>query len=387
MSGRRDDPPARPVKQEQLAALDSVDEVAPGVLRVQLPIALPGLSHVNCYVLEDERGLTVVDPGLPNPESFESLSSRLASVGASVDHIHTVVVTHSHPDHFGGAGRLRIRNDARVIAHESFRTIFDPADDDSAELADVPGAGHDPDAPRGRRNALIERWDPEAVAETMLGDGPIEELPDRRTIWGGTVPLPSILEINHMRTWDDDTKRGFLTPSPTMRIADGDPVVLGRREWFAVHTPGHTGDHLCLWDPTEGVLLSGDHVLPTITPHISGLSPTDDALADFFSALDKVAGLPGVRQVLPAHGLAFTDLSGRVDAIKHHHDERLDRLAGAARDLGEADVIELSHHLFAERSWGAMAESETYAHLEHLRLAGRATRSARDGRLWYRVEA
>lgn len=361
----------RAPKQEQLTAEESVTEVAPGILRMQLPINLPGLGHVNCYVLEDELGLTVVDPGLPNPESFEVFESRLAQLGAKPDHVHTVVVTHSHPDHFGGAGRLRIRYDARVIAHEHFRTIFDPADDDS-EL--IPAT-----------SSTVERWNPDKIAETMLGDGPIGELPERRTIWGGVIPLPSILEINHMRTWDADTKRGFLTPSPTLRIADGDPIRLGRRDWFAVHTPGHTEDHLCLWDPEEGVLLSGDHVLPTITPHISGLGTTQDSLADFFGALDKVAALPGVRHVLPAHGLTFTDLPKRVDEIQLHHRERLDRLAEISSELGEADVIEMSHHLFRERSWGAMAESETFAHLEHLRLAGRAVRREAEGRLWYRI--
>jgi len=364
-------PQPRPTKQEQLPAEESVTEVAPGILRMQLPIMLPGLGHVNCYVLEDERGLTVVDPGMPDPDSFESFRSRLAQIDARPEHVHTVVVTHSHPDHFGGAGRLRIRYGARVIAHEQFRTIFDPTDDDS-ELEDA-------------SSPLVERWDPERVAETMLGDGPITELPERHTIWGGLIPLPSMLEINHMRTWDADTKRGFLTPSPTLRVADGDPIRLGRRDWFAVHTPGHTGDHLCLWDPTDGVLLSGDHVLPTITPHISGLTDTQDSLADFFGALDKVAALPGVRHVLPAHGLPFVDLPQRVEEIQTHHHERLGRLAEISSEIGEADVIEMSHHLFRERSWGAMAESETYAHLEHLRLAGRAQRREAGGKLWYLV--
>ena len=41
---------------------------------------------------------------------------------------------------------------------------------------------------------------------------------------------------------------------------------------------------------------------------------------------------------------------------------------------GEATVEQLSQRLFRERSWGPMAESETYAHLEHLRLSGQATR-------------
>jgi glyoxylase-like metal-dependent hydrolase (beta-lactamase superfamily II) len=68
------------------------------------PIDLPGLGHVNCYVLEDERGVAVVDPGLPGPKTFKALTERLASAGIPMRRVHTVVVTHSHPDHYGGAG-------------------------------------------------------------------------------------------------------------------------------------------------------------------------------------------------------------------------------------------------------------------------------------------
>jgi hypothetical protein len=48
-------------------------------------------------------------------------------------------------------------------------------------------------------------------------------------------------------------------------------------------------------------------------------------------------------------------------------------------------VQQLSRTLFAERNWGSMAESETYAHLEHLRLAGMAERRERAGLLEYRI--
>ena len=47
---------------------------------------------------------------------------------------------------------------------------------------------------------------------------------------------------------------------------------------------------------------------------------------------------------------------------------------------------QLSQQLFAERNWGSMAESETYAHLEHMRLAGNAERRELGGLLEYRVE-
>ena len=72
---------ARPPKQEQEPASDDVTEVAPGVLRTQLPISLPGLGHVNCYVIEDERGIAVVDPGLPGEDAWVDLVDRLGRAG------------------------------------------------------------------------------------------------------------------------------------------------------------------------------------------------------------------------------------------------------------------------------------------------------------------
>jgi glyoxylase-like metal-dependent hydrolase (beta-lactamase superfamily II) len=135
----------------------------------------------------------------------------------------------------------------------------------------------------------------------------------------------------------------------------------------------------------EGVVLSGDHVLPTITPHISGLVGSEDPLTEFFHSLAKVAELDGVRQVLPAHGHPFTDLAGRATAIRQHHEERLQVLRDAATELGSATVEELSQRLFRPRSWGPMAESETYAHLEHLRATGEAEARKESGALRYRL--
>jgi glyoxylase-like metal-dependent hydrolase (beta-lactamase superfamily II) len=144
---------------------------------------------------------------------------------------------------------------------------------------------------------------------------------------------------------------------------------------FVLHTPGHTSDHFCLHDPETGILLAGDHVLPSITPHISGLSSSRDPLASFFYSLDRVAEIAGVEQVLPAHGHPFDDLVGRTQAIKRHHDERLEKVKEISRDFGRpATTGEFSEHLFARRNWGSMADSETYAHLEHLRLLGQADR-------------
>ncbi|MGI8661856.1 MAG: MBL fold metallo-hydrolase [Acidimicrobiales bacterium] len=341
------------MREEALDAATEVSEVAPGIVRMQLPVRMPGLGHVNCYALEDDRGVTIVDPGLPGPKSWKALLERFAGAGFALRDVHTVVVTHSHVDHFGAAGRVRVDAGASVVTERSFRTWWDPSDRGETELE---------------------------LAESEAPDGSPWS---RSTPWGGQHPRPPLAVRLKYRVLRPLMRRSFATPSPSVRLADAETITFGRRDWVAMHTPGHTTDHLCLFDPEGGVLLSGDHVLPTITPHISGIDAGPDPLTDFFASLEKVGELDGVTHVLPAHGHPFSDLAGRVKDIRRHHEERLARLREITAELGEATVETLSQHLFRPRSWGSMAESETYAHLEHLRLNDEVARREADGHLRY----
>lgn len=166
--------------------------------------------------------------------------------------------------------------------------------------------------------------------------------------------------------------RLMRVPRPSIRLNETDRMSFARREWMAVHTPGHTHDHLCLFDPETGTLLSGDHVLPNITPHISGLTGHGDPLTLFFDSLDKVGRFAhDISIALPAHGTPFTNVGERVASIKEHHAERLQKLRDTSASLGRpATVMEFSTHLFSPRAQGSMADSEAFAHLEHLRLLG-----------------
>ena len=349
------EPPRKP-KQEQEEASTDVTEVADGILRTQLPISMPGLGHVNCYVLEDERGVAVVDPGLPGEDSWGHLVDRLSGAGYAVNDVHTVVVTHSHPDHFGGAMRLRHETGADIVTHESFRTIFDTSDFDDEEDS----SALDLNSPDDQR-AAMERYF------------------SKPSPWGGRRAGPSAEFMERMRKANGSTGVSFSTPRPTLPLVDGQTIKLARREWVAMHTPGHTYDHLCLFDPEYGVMLTGDHVLPSITPHISGMTPVSDPLAQFFESLRRMADVEDVSIALPAHGHPFADLGGRAEHIIEHHEDRLDIIREALHDLPNGTVNDFMRVLFRERSWGEMAESETYAHLEHLRELDELSRHAEDG--------
>jgi glyoxylase-like metal-dependent hydrolase (beta-lactamase superfamily II) len=290
--------------------------------------------------------------------------------------VHSVVVTHSHPDHFGGAYWLHADTGCDIIAHDRFRVFWDPTepDDHDTSIQDLDAV------------TANEDGDSSTAGDRPSGDGTssARRMPWEPTPWGG----PGI-EFSRRRKMRIAVNRRFprlmRMPRPTVRLADAQRIAFARREWVAVHTPGHTEDHLCLFDPEHGLMLCGDHVLPTITPHISGLMRARDPLKLFFESLDKVASFGSqVKIALPAHGDIFHDLAGRANDIKDHHVGRLDKLRRAAEELDRpATVMEMSTFLFAPRSLGGMADSETFAHLEHLRLTGEMKRTDADGRFVY----
>lgn len=354
----------RVLKQEQQPASDEVVEVAPGVLRMQLPIQFTGLGHVNMYGLVDRDGLAVVDPGLPGRQSWRAVVAALRRAGYRPRDVHTVVITHSHPDHFGGAQRLAREADAAIVAHSGFTVPWvAAAEPDVASVDD----GNDLVATTG----LVLRG-PAGMRVPWRDPGD----PMRPPQLPRSLPRP----VLKLAWWLGH--RYLQAPTPTRPLTDGAPIRLAGRDWFAVHTPGHTADHLCLYDPEHRLLLAGDHVLPTITPHVSGIGCGHDPLRQYLDSLATVARLD-VGLVLPAHGHPFPDLAGRTREIARHHDQRLDRLRQIAAAEGPLTVEAFARALFPPAQWGLMAESEVFAHLEHLRLAGSARAWRQDGALVY----
>jgi glyoxylase-like metal-dependent hydrolase (beta-lactamase superfamily II) len=139
-------------------------------------------------------------------------------------------------------------------------------------------------------------------------------------------------------------------------------------------------------------LISGDQVLPGITPNVSvnPYAPDADPLADFLASLDRLRALPKNVLVLPSHKLPFVGLHERLDALRGHHEERLEetRVACARTEAGVTGVEVLRdlfprpldlHQLF-------FAIGESLAHVHRLIAEGIVHRdSGSNGAFRYRL--
>jgi glyoxylase-like metal-dependent hydrolase (beta-lactamase superfamily II) len=379
----------KPKRQEQEDAKEEISEVAKDILRMQLPIDIPGLGHVNMYALIDDDGAALIDPGLPGPSTWAAIRHRLRQAGLEPRHIHTVFITHSHPDHFGGAVQIAKESGAKIVAHRAFH-FGGPSKKKihTGEHAHTHGS-HDHHSEASVDDLsihmeLLERDRRRAQNPLRNIFGALKRI-STPAPWKGPAERAEIKQLLRWLKFATIGRSRFF-PKVTHHVEHGDMLRLAHREWFVQHTPGHTADHICLHDPATGAFLLGDHVLPSITPHIGGVSYLPDPLKSFFYSLDRVGEISDVDLALPAHGHPFKDLKGRAHAIKDHHHDRLEEIRTIAKDVGRADVNTFMKRLFRERSWGEMAESETYAHLEHLRLEGQAEAHRNDaGRLVYDI--
>lgn len=328
------------------------ERVAPGVLRVPLPLPMDALRAVNVYVLSGPDGLTLVDGGWTLTTAREVLDAALTGSGAAVADITRFLVTHMHRDHYTQAVALRRETGAEVALGAGER--------DSLELmATRP-------APMGAQLAGLRVAGAAALADEVAG----------------TIPPPS-----------DEEMADYALPDRW--LADGERIPVADRTLTALETPGHTRGHLVFEaegtagtdTATERLLFAGDHVLPHITPSI-GFEPDarPGALQRFLTSLARLRERPD-RRLLPAHGPVAPSVHARIDELLDHHDTRLTEIerrvvAGGAtaaevagamtwtRRESKLDDLEGFHRV--------LAILETDAHLEVLAAQGRVTRELGD---------
>lgn len=239
--------------------------VAPGIHLVQQ-------ANVNCYLIEDTDGLTLVDAGLP--AMWRPLGHAVRALGRRPEDIKALVLTHAHFDHVGAARRLVERLGVPVYAHRAEHYL----------------AAHPYSYAHENPRALYPLRHPAAL--------PIL----------GSMVAAGVFAVKGVRATAE------LTPGETVPVP-GRPVV--------VPSPGHTHGHCALHLPDRDVLISGD-ALVTLDPYtgrrgpriIAGAATADSGLA--LRSLDALAAT-GAGTVLPGHGEPWhSGVASAVEEARRH---------------------------------------------------------------------
>ena len=165
---------------------------------------------------------------------------------------------------------------------------------------------------------------------------------------------------------EEGADRDFV---PDHALADGEAVAGDGWTLEAVHTPGHTSNHLCFSLPEEGSLFCGDHVMGWSTTVVS---PPDGDMAAYIASLGKVGARPE-RLYYPTHGAPIEDAPRFVaDLVAHRHER--ERQIAACLETGIAAIPDMVARMYADldpRLHRAAGRS-VLAHLVHMTATGRA---------------
>ncbi|GAB6154542.1 MBL fold metallo-hydrolase [Desulfosporosinus burensis] len=300
-----------------------------GIYKVKLPLPFR-LNHVNCHAVKGTLGWWLIDAGLSREATVEGWMQFFEEHAIKPSDIKGIYLTHFHPDHYGCAGWLQNYSGAPVYIGEI-----------DADRIERYWKG---------KYAILDALD------TLFRDNGMPNDIVKETI--GSV---------------DNLIRYTSPHAELTTLKAGQVVTIGDFEYQVILTPGHTDGHICFYNVEQGVLLSGDHLLPEISSNISlwpqtGADP--NPLENFLLAIDSIRSL-NCKLVLPAHGKPFSTVEERISQLEAHHKARLQEMKDCIGSGATAYQVcqqvfrqDLSFHELR------FAMAETLAHLVYLTYKG-----------------
>jgi glyoxylase-like metal-dependent hydrolase (beta-lactamase superfamily II) len=246
------------------------DAYARSMRLFDLPVSGTSAWIFNCYVIQTQDGLVVVDPGLPMVAGLTMTMIR-EDLDRSPTDVASVLCTHGHPDHVAGVTTLT--GSAPCTVHLPGRCA----------------AYLDGETPRTFSVLDATKRFMSVYREQRFSAGALVQFANagRRVGFGG----PSQMTL-------DFVPDGFVDDGDVMPAAPG---------WEVIHAPGHTDDSTCLYHADSATLISGDAVVtqdgrPWFNPEYVDRATSAETE-------ERLRSLP-VAHLLPGHGrpISATDI-------------------------------------------------------------------------------
>lgn len=166
-----------------------------------------------------------------------------------------------------------------------------------------------------------------------------------------------------------------LSFKPDIEIRDGHIIKGDGWTLEALHTPGHTSNHLCYALHEENTLFSGDHIMGWAT---SVVLPPDGHMGDYLKSLNRVLD-QDYDIIRPTHGPAITEVQPFVQAYINHRLARETQILGALED-GLHLIRDIVAELYkdVDKRLHPAAAYSVLSHMIYLRETGRVTTDGPD---------
>ena len=130
-------------------------------------------------------------------------------------------------------------------------------------------------------------------------------------VWGRAVKTPVVEDAVKLEA-------GYDQFTPDIALEGGEVIEGAGWTFEAVHTPGHTSNHICYALREENALFSGDHIMGWSTTVVT---PPDGNMGDYMRSLAKV-GERRFSTLWPTHGPPIREVEPFLDAYAAHRRDR-----------------------------------------------------------------
>jgi len=255
-------------------------------------------NPANIYAIPDEKGFSLIDVGCGGASSIEHLQEGLNHWKLKIEQLHTVVLSHAHPDHMGAVWWILEEANPKIIIHH-----FDAA----AAL------------------------DPIKLEESF-------DIPLAKKRWVSSTGEDTFQNFVLLKFFEDSACP--MSAADNVReIREGDFLQLGNFEFKVIHTPGHSPGHISLFERKKGILFPGDLVGKAPAWYV----PTAGGVIGYLDSLAKLEALDAA-VLLPAHGPVLEDAARDIRKIQKKLLQRESILKGALQD-GAKSYLELNKTL------------------------------------------